>query len=412
MTNMEAAYYPREIAAILPKLLDQFPVVVVCGLRQTGKSTLLRHESILTEGRSYVTLDDLNALALARDNPAQLLTAARGLAIDEAQRSPEIFLTIKRLVDERRSPGRFVLSGSANLLLLKTVADSLAGRAFYAFLHPLNRRERFRALSEKPALLRFLATGEWPKSTLPPIGDGEVIRGGFPEIALRPETDAALWFDAFERTYLERDVRDLRQLEDLVGFHRLLGLAALRVGSILNVSGLARDSRLTEPTARRYLDLLETLMVVRRIQPFLGNRSSRLVKASKLYFADSGLAARLAGVASIAAPSADAMRGALLENFVLQNLLSALEPHAPEMRCYYWNEQSIREVDFVLEFGRKIVAIEVKAQGRLHPGDAKHLAAFLGRTRECVAGIIGYQGDQVLSLADKIWAVPLSVLLA
>jgi predicted AAA+ superfamily ATPase len=405
-------YHRREIAPLLQRLLGQFPVVVVSGLRQTGKSTLLQEEPAVSRGRTYVTLDDLDAFALSRDDPSRLLNNAARLAVDEVQRSPEIFLTIKRLVDQQRDPGQFVLSGSANLLLHQRVADSLAGRAYYAYLHPLNRRERLGALGEQPALLRFVDEGSWPAVSMPAVDDLEIMRGGFPEVALRPEIDAGLWFDAFERTYLERDVRDLRQVEDLVGLHRLLRLAALRVGSVLNISGLARDARLTESTARRYLDLLETLMVLRRLPPFLGNRSSRLIKSAKLYFADSGLAARLASVTSIAAASADSLRGALIETFVLQNLVATLEPHAPDVRFYYWNEQSQREVDFVIELGKKVIAIEVKAQGRIHPADSKNLENFLGRTPACAAGILAYQGDKVLEIRDKIWAVPLSVLLA
>lgn len=160
------------------------------------------------------------------------------------------------------------------------------------------------------------------------------------------------------------------------------------------------------------IDLMETLMIVRRLPPFLGNRSSRLIKAPKLYFADSGLAAKLAGVATVASPTANPLRGALLENFVLQNLLATLRPHLPDLRCYYWNEQGQREVDFVLEFGGKVVAVEIKNQGRLHPAEAKPLSVFIERTPACVAGIVGYQGDQILPLGKNIWAVPLNLLLA
>jgi predicted AAA+ superfamily ATPase len=418
---------------LLAKLTRQFPVVVVAGLRQTGKSTLLRHEPSLTKGRDYLTLDDISVLALAKEDPERLLRSQGGgnLALDEVQRAPELFLSIKRQVDEARRPGKFILSGSANLLLLEQVADSLAGRAFYATLHPLNRRERFGATGTRPALLQFLDTiaGEkrnknpntpsgkaeaaWPETKLPRVTEAEVLRGGFPEVALREETDAGLWFDAFERTCLERDVRDLRRIEDLVGFHRLLRLAVLRTGGILNVTGLARDAQMREPTARRYLDLLETLMVLRRLPPWLGNRSSRLVKAPKLFFADSGLAARLAGCDDIGPTTGEPMRGPLFENFVLQNLLATVEPHVPGARFYFWNEQGRSEVDFVIELGAaRVVAIEVKAHGRAQPDDAKHLKKFVAATPACAAGILAYSGEQVLALGERIWAVPLHRLLA
>lgn len=405
-------YRPREASTLIDRALREFPVVVVSGLRQTGKSTLLREDLQMAAGRRYLTLDDLDVLTLARDDPVRLLSSADRLALDEVQRSPEIFLSIKRLVDERRSAGRFVLSGSANLLLHQRTADSLAGRAYYAYLRPLNRRERLSALAEKPALLRFLEGGTWPAVEIDPVTETEILRGGFPEIALDERRDAGLWFDAFERTYLERDVRDLRQIENLVDFHRFLRLTALRVGGVLNVSALARDARLSEATARRYLNLFETLMLVHRLPPFLGNRSSRLVKAPKLFFADSGLCARLAGVNAIGASDADPMRGPLFENFVLQNLMATLEPHRPGIRFYFWNEQGRREVDIVAEFDSKVIALEVKSRGRLHPADFDAIESFIARTPNCAAGIIGYQGREVLPLRPKLWAVPLHVLLA
>lgn len=404
-------YRPRELRHLLQQTLRQTPVTVISGLRQAGKSTFLQNEAQVCENRAYSTLDDFDALESAQADPGRFLCRAEQMALDEAQRLPELFLPLKRAVDEDRRPGRFVLTGSANLLLLKQVADSLAGRAFYAVLHPLNRRELLGRLEQPPVLARFLTDGKWPEVDLPPLDEAEVLRGGFPEVALNPEVNRQLWFDGFERSYLERDVRDLRRVEDLAAFRRLLRLSALRVGSVLNASGLARDVKLSEATVRRHLDLLETLMVIHRLPPFLGNRSSRLIKSPKLYFADSGLAAHLAGVLELGASPLEPSRGALLENFVLQNLMAALEPHLIGVRFYFWHEQSRQEVDFVLEFGRQVVAIEVKAKGRVESGDVKGLQDFLQRTPDCVAGVLGYSGREVLPLGDRLWAVPLQVLL-
>ena len=405
-------YRKRELGHLVRQTIRQTPVTVISGLRQSGKSTFLQHEPGVAEGRLYRTLDDLDTLEMAQTAPKEFLNQGETLAVDEAQRLPDLFLPLKRAVDEDRRAGRFLLTGSANLLLLKRAADSLAGRAFYAVMHPLNRRELLGMLDLPPAVARFLDEGAWPKSEVPPLREAEVLRGGFPEVALNAQVDSRLWFDGFERSYLERDVRDLRQVEDLIGFRRLLRLAALRIGGILNVSSLARDAQLSEPTARRYLNLLETLMVIHRLPPFLGNRSKRLIKSPKLYFADSGLAAHLAGVTELGTSPAEPLRGPLLENYVLQNLRAALEPHLVGARFYFWHEQGRQEVDFVIEHGRKLVAVEVKATGRLNMDDTRSLRDFLRRTPSCVAGVLTYFGEEILPLGEKTWAVPLHCLLS
>lgn len=405
-------YRRRELGHLVRQTLRQTPVTVISGLRQSGKSTFLEHEPGVSEGRLYCTLDELDTLEKAQAEPREFLSQAPALAVDEAQRLPGLFLPLKRAVDQDRRPGRFVLTGSANLLLLKRVADSLAGRAFYAVLHPLSRRELSGRLEEPPAVAQFLAAGGWPGADAAPVDEAAVLRGGFPEVALNADVNRRLWFDGFERSYLERDVRDLRRVEDLAGFRRLLRLTALRTGSVLNVSSLARDAQMSEPTTRRHLDLLETLMVIYRLPPFLGNRSSRLIKSPKLYFADSGLAAHLAGVTEVGTSSAEPLRGALLENFVLQNLMAALEPHLIGVRFYFWHEQGRQEVDFVIEHGRELVAVEVKATGRLNMDDTRSLRDFMRRTPACVAGVLSYFGQEVMPLGEKLWAVPLHVLLA
>lgn len=399
------------MSGLLAKALKQAPVVVLSGLRQTGKSTLLRNDPIVCRDRAYRTLDDFDVLASAHANPQPFLESAPVLALDEVQRLPELFLPLKRTVDEDRRRGRFVLTGSANLLLLKRVADSLAGRAVYVTLHPMNRREILGRVDRPPAIVRFFAEGRWPACDDPALSEAEIVRGGFPELALDQTIDAALWFDGFEKTYLERDVRDLRQVADLLRFRRLLRLLALRVGTVLNVNGLARDAQMPEATVRTHLDLLETLMVIRRLPPYRGNRSTRLIKASKLYLADTGLAAFLAGVRDLQPGSAEPLRGALLENYVVQNLVSALEPHLTGVQFFYWHEQGRHEVDLVVEHGRKSLAIEIKAGSRMERSDARHLETFMKLTANCVGGVVAHPGREVLPLGEKLWAVPLHRLL-
>lgn len=402
-------YLPRELAPRLVRALRRLPVVVVSGLRQTGKSTMLQHEPALVRGRTYRTLDDFPTLVAARTNPESLL--ASPAIIDEAQRCPELLLPLKQEVDRQRRPGRFILSGSANLALLGSVSETLAGRAGYFTLHPLTRRELGRATNRPPFLARFVAAPALPTDRAEPVSDREVLMGGLPPVVLGRAQDAAEWFRAYVQTYVERDVRQLSQIADIISFRTLTQLAALRTGQLLVISTLARDARLSAASAGRYLGLLEASFLIRRLPPFLGNRTSRLVKSPKLYFTDSGLAAHLAGVTSLGPGSSELLRGALFETYVCQNLSALLEAHLPDAQLCYWHEQGRHEVDFVIAVGRRVVALEVKAATRWRDSDLAGLRAFVVRTPNCVAAVLGYNGREAVHLGDRLWAIPLGHLL-
>jgi len=404
------AYRPREITPRLLRALRRLPVVVVSGLRQTGKSTLLQHEPILTDRRAYRTLDDFATLAAARANPDALVATAA--VIDEVQRCPALLVGLKRRVDEERRPGRFILSGSANLTLLSHVAETLAGRAVYLTLQPMTRREQRRATHTRPFLAAFLDRPAVPTHAADPLGPQEVLAGGLPPVCLPRSRSRAEWFRGYVQTYVERDVRQLSQIADLVGFRTFVQLAALRTGQILGISDLARDAKLPATTASRYVDLLEVSFLIQRLPPFLRNRSSRLVKSPKLFMTDSGLAAHLAGVSRLDPGANEPMRGALYETYVAQNLAAILEAHLPGARLAYWHEQGRHEVDFVIDAGRKILAIEVKAATRWTDRDLSGLRAFLNRTPECTAAILAYNGREAVRLDGRLYAIPLGHLLS
>jgi predicted AAA+ superfamily ATPase len=407
MSRATPAFLPRAIAPALAAALDDFPVVVLTGLRQCGKTTLLRDDPHLGD-RTYVTLDDLGQLEAARRDPEGFIRNEGALTIDEAQRCPELLLAIKASVDRDRRPGRFILSGSAQMGLANGVSESLAGRAAYLSLHPFSLRERSGHLSE-PVFLRSLFEGASPASggAETPISAEEVLRGGMPPVSLGRVKDPAAWFRAYEQTYLERDVRDLARIGDLVPFRNLLRLTALRTGQVLNVSDLARDAKLSTTTAARYLSILEASFVVRRQPPFLQNRSSRLLKSAKIYVEDSGLAASLAGVDDIGPRSDESLRGPLYETFSAQNLAALLAAHWPRAALTFWNIQGRHEVDFVIEVGRDTLAVEIKAASRFDDRSLAGLRAFLGSTPRCRAGVLAYNGGQVVKIEDRLWAVPL-----
>ncbi len=406
MTN----YLPREIAARFAQALERLPVAVVSGLRQTGKSTLLQHEQSIAANRAYRTLDDFATLAAAQTNPESLL--GEPVILDEVQRCPELLLAIKRAVDRQRQPGRFVLSGSANLSLLSRVSETLAGRAVYFTLHPMTRREILGKTAAPPFLIEFLRTQALPRGATKPVTEREVLTGGLPPACLGPPDALQDWFRGYVQTYVERDVRQLSQITDLVAFRTLAQLAALRTGQMLAVSALARDAKLNAATATRYLHLLEASFLIRRIPPFLKNRSSRLVKSPKMHVTDSGLAAYLAGVNGLEPGRDDLLRGALFETYAAQNLAGLLEAHLPGAQLAYWCEQGRHEVDFVIESARKVIAIEVKAATHWSDADLSGLRAFLQRTPACIAAVLACNGRDAVQLGDRLFAIPLGHLFA
>ena len=207
-------------------------------------------------------------------------------------------------------------------------------------------------------------------------------------------------------------MRQLAQVGDLVAFRTLVQLVALRTGQVMVTSSLARDAKLNAATSARYLDLLETSFLTRRLPPFLKNRSSRLIKSPKFHITDSGLAAYLAGVTDLTPGRDDVLRGALFETYAAQNLAALLEAHVPEAQLGYWHEQGRHEVDFVIEVRRRVYAIEVKAASRWSEGDLSGLRAFLARTPACAAAVLAYNGSEAVQLAAKLWVLPLGHLLA
>jgi hypothetical protein len=404
-------YHRRELAGLVQKALEDFPVVVVTGARQTGKTTFLSRDPAFHE-REIVSLDDYAILEAARSNPEGLLTRADRLTIDEAQRSPDLLRAIKRSVDRDRRPGRFLLSGSANFTLLRGVSESLAGRALYLTLPPFSRREALKKTAGRPVLLDLL-DGEAPRRVrdLDPIADDDVLSGGMPSVVLHQVRQRALWFLGYERTYLERDVRELTQVADLIAFRNLLRLAALRSSQLLNISDLGRDAKLPAATASRYLNLFETSCILSPLPPFLRSRTTRLVKSPKLMMADSGLAAHLAGVRSLDPLADEPMRGALYETYVAQNLAAILGAHRPDADLMFWNVQGRYEVDFVVASGRSILGIEVKAASRFHERDLAGLRAFLAKTPHARA-TLAYNGTETVALEDRLSVIPLAALLA
>ena len=397
--------YPRLVESALADRLRVMPAVVLTGARQTGKSTLAAERVV--GHRRYATLDDLDVREVARRDPSQLVGSPEPLTLDEVQREPGILSAVKRAIDQDRTPGRFLLTGSANLLLMRQVSESLAGRASYLTLWPMTRREqrgegragRWDELLGTPDTQwrdLLLATEE-PATDWVPLAR----QGGYPTPALHLHTDRdrAIWFDGYVRTYLERDLQDLASISALPDVRRLMRAAALRTGQLLNQTELGRDVGLPQPTVHRWLNLLETSYLLVRLPAYAVNRTKRLIKTSKLYWSDTGVALHLAGSP---APS-----GAQLENLVLHDLLAWRDARLERAEVSYWRTASGEEVDFVVECGDRLLPIEVKSGTNPSLTDATRLRSFRqeygDRSR---AGLLLHAGTRTDWLAPDVLAVP------
>lgn len=402
-------YINREIAAILSESLKNMPVVVLSGMRQSGKSTFLKNQPELRD-RIYYNFDDFSTLESARRNPEKFISNEKEITIDEVQKFPEILTIIKQEVDKKRVPGKFLLSGSANLLLLKNVSESLAGRAVYLTLHPFSHREQLHSYKSTPIIKSFFITNNIPDKDIKQIEFKDVILGGMPTVCLKEVSNPSIWFRGYEQTYLERDIRELSQIPDLISFRQLMQLIALRNSNILNQSQLARNAKLNVTTTGRYISLMETSFVLTRLLPYLGNRSSRLIKSPKIFISDTGLAFHLSGLDkdSLNEP----LLGSLWESYVAQNLHSILSAHLPDSKLFYWNIQGRHEVDFIVESGNKTIAIEIKSGSRWQEKDLNGLKAFLASAKNCIAGFLAYNGNKTVQLSDDIWALPISLLIS
>ena len=403
---MSESLLPRSIRQSLETHLAEADAVVVTGARQTGKTTLARR---LAPGpRRYLALDDLDVMETAQADPGRLLLGTEPITLDEVQHYPHVLSAVKRAVDESGRPGQFLLTGSANLLLMRRVSETLAGRASYLTLWPMTRREQL-GLGRCGVWDSLLdaSTGEWPEVLAAASGPAEdwrtlARRGGFPVPALSRRTDAARWrwFDGYVRTYLERDLRTQSRITALPDFRRVMRAAALRLGGVVNQAELGRDTALPQQTVGRYLNLLETSYLLVRLPAFAVNRTKRLIKAPKLYWGDTGLALHLAG-------SPDA-QGAHLENVVLHDLLVWRDSRSGHGEVFYWRTVAGAEVDFVIESEGRLLPIEVKASARPRFRDARHLLAFASEYGPAAVrgGLLLHAGDTVEWIAPGVLAAP------
>ena len=406
--------FERTLSSLLRAACADTPVVFVAGARQTGKSTLVQRAA---PSARYVSFDSLGVLAAARADPEGFIEALGERAIlDEVQRVPELLLPIKAAVDQRRRPGRFILTGSANVLALPQVADSLAGRMEVLTLWPLAQSE---LEGVTPAFVDACFAGR-AQHLVFKIEDRaalvhRVLAGGYPEAVARKTADArARWFDAYQTTLLQRDVRDLAAIEGLAQLPPLLRAVAVRAGSPLNVADLGRTLGMNQMTLKRYLALFEALFLTVPLRPWFENLGKRLAKTPKLYLNDAGLLCWLLGFDAEGLRKQPSAFGPVLENFAVMELIKSAPWSRARPAVLHLRAPTGEEVDVVLETRkRELVGVEIKAGSTIGQADFRGLEwmrSLVGERFKC--GIVLYGGREPLPFGPRLWALPISALWA
>ena len=405
--------YPRFAESRLAEALADTPVVLIHGPRQCGKTTLAQVAGRASK-YTYFSFDDDVTLAAATADPVGFVADLPDRVIlDEVQRAPGIFTTLKAVVDRRRTPGRFLLTGSTNILLLPALADSLAGRLGILQLHPLAQCE---LVSRRPGFLDRLFASTFKAGKFERLGKElaeRIAAGGFPAALVRstPRRRAA-WYRDYIETLVQRDVRDLARVSSLDVLPRLLTFAAGQTARLINVSDLASPFQLSRPTIRDYVTLLERVFLLEELPPWHNNRLSRLIKTPKLHLGDTGVACALLGLDGAALFQDRAVLGQLLETFVFQELRRQSSWHEDEIRFHHFRDKDGGEVDIVLERGAgQVAGVEVKASATVTSADFRGLRKLKDAAgKKFAAGVVLYDGETSASFGDGLYAVPVRAL--
>lgn len=409
MQNSTHQYLTRSLEPVLTRAVREFPAVVLTGPRQSGKTTLLQH--LFGREFRYVSLETPDVRAAALEDPRGFLAFYPPPVIfDEAQWAPELFPYIKEAIDaDRGRTGRYVLSGSQNLLLLQRVTESLAGRVAILHLLPLSFRElRGAPQSPLPWERNTAAASAGPASRA--LWEA-FLRGGYPEIALDTGRDPWLWHAGYVQTYLERDVRSLRQVGDLGRFQSFLQALAARNAQLLNLSEVARDLGVAVNTVKAWLSVLEATFQVIVLRPYFANVGKRLVKTPKVYFADLGTLSYLTGLRNPEHAMSGPMGGAMMETAVVVEVVRTLTNRGEEPRVYFWRTNAGIEVDLVVDTGRALIPLEVKLSATPTSAMASGISSFRSALGSHAArGYVVHPGTQHLPLGSGADALPFGAL--
>ncbi len=407
---MAERYIRRSLEPAFRKAAAEFPAVVLTGPRQSGKTTLLKH--LFGKRCRYVSLEPPDVKAAAQADPRGFLEAHPApVILDEIQHAPDLLPYIKERIDARRSrAGQYLLTGSQNNLVMEKIGESLAGRAAMLRLLPMARRE---GDGHPNAALPWESRGSGGRERNR-SGRGiwrDFLRGGYPELVAHPKRDAGMWHSSYIQTYLERDVRTLRNIGDLAQFQSFLKLLAARSGQLLNLTDFARDLGTAVNTTKAWLSVLEATYQVVVLRPYFANVGKRLVKTPKVYFSDVGTLCHLAGLKDPEHAASGPMGGWIMETAVLAEIVRAIVHRGEEPRIYFWRTSAGEEVDFVVEYERKLVPIEVKTSATPRPAMASLIVKFqedIGK--RAMPGYVIHAGEIRLPLGGGVTALPYSEL--
>ncbi|MDQ7727770.1 ATP-binding protein [Halomonas sp. SpR8] len=403
--------YPRFVKLRVEEALADTPVVLIVGPRRAGKTTLVRKMG--EAGRTYITLDDQTTLEAARSDPVGFIRGLGRATIDEIQRVPELLLAIKKAVDDDYGPGRFLLTGSANVLTLPRVADSLAGRMETIRMLPLARAE---ISGTEPTFLERLFTGELKSNPGAIVGDEFIqlaLLGGFPEAVSREsERRRQDWARSYLTAVLTRDLKDIADIDKLTELPKFVRFLAEHSGCLVNYSRFGASIGVSHKTGQRYVALLEQIFLVSTLQPWYTNTLKRLAKTPKLHFLDSGLLATVRGLSFDRVRTNRNLFGSLLESFVFSEVLKLMTASTLRLTPYHFRDQQMHEVDIVLERDDgMIVGIEVKASATVKSSDFAGLRTLADACKERFAyGVVLYDSADFVPFGDKLAAAPLSSL--
>lgn len=411
MAGAKEKLFERFSAERVKTALRDTPVVMVNGPRQCGKTTLVRR--FVEDDRAYITLDDDTQLEAARGDPAGFMRGVERAVIDEVQRAPELLRAIKRAVDEDRRPGRFLLTGSANVLTLPQVAESLAGRMEVVSLLPLSRAE---IRGARPTFLDKAFSSKVAKPLEIMVGAelvNAVLIGGYPEMLTRDDPKRRqAWAREYVDAIVQRDVRDVAEVDKLDQMPRLLRVLAHHSGQLTNFMQTGAQINLDAKTTRRYIGVLEQLFLVRRLEPWFQNRLKRLVKTPKLHFLDAGLLAAVLGATAERIVKDRSIFGPVLETFVLSEIMKQVAWLDGTYAVHHYRDKDQDEVDIVVENDRgALVGLEVKAAATVNTGDFRGLRKLAHAARNRFAfGAVLYDGDSTVSFGERMFAAPIACL--
>ena len=405
-------YYQRAVSHLIKNISATFPVLLVTGPRQVGKTTLLEH--LKEEERSYVTLDDLDERALAKRDPALFLQRHRfPLMIDEVQYAPELFSVIKVIVDREKKNGLFWLTGSQKFALMKGVSETLAGRIGLCELLGLSQWEIQRQAEEihpflpsEALLSKMLLSKQKGKGLLQVYED--IWRGSFPQLIANHHVSRDVFYSSYIQTYIQRDVRNISHIGDLITFQRFLKVAAARTGQLINYADMARDVDVDQKTMKSWISILEACCLIYLLQPYHSNVTSRLIKTPKLYFLDTGLCSYLTGWSTPQSLEAGSMSGAILETYLFSEILKTYLYSGVKPNLYFYRDKDQKEIDLLIEYDQCLHPIEFKKTATPSLYAAKHFHALDKLHRKIGHAIVFCFKETPCCLSEHVTALPIN----